>query len=77
MRGDSTMRLIHRPKIMLTPEEKGYLRNACETVKEIIDALDDNKENGFAAFQEGLDVPEAFWELKALFYRIENEYLIP
>ena len=71
------MRLIQRPKLMLTTEEKGCLRNACEIVKEIIDALADNQDNGFSTFQEGLDAPESFWELKALFYRIDKDKLIP
>lgn len=71
------MRLIQRPKLLLTPEEKGYLRNACEVIKEITDALENNKENGFGAFQEGLDAPDSFWELKALFHRIDADELIP
>lgn len=71
------MTLIKRPKLLLTIEEKETLRKAAELVKEIANALDDNKEQGFAAFQEGLDAPEAFWELKALFYRIEKDELIP
>lgn len=71
------MKLIQRPKIILTLEEKGCLRNTCEIVKEIIDALADNQDNGFSAFQEGLDAPEAFWELKSLFSRIDKDELIP
>lgn len=71
------MRLVQRPKLMLTTEEKGCLRNACEIIKEITDALANNQENGFSAFQEGLDAPESFWELKALFNRIVEDELIP
>lgn len=71
------MELVQRPVVILTPEEKGYLRNACEIVKEITDALAENRSTGFSAFQEGLDAPEAFWELKSLFSRIDKEELIP
>lgn len=71
------MTLIQRPKILLTAEEKATLRNAAEIVKEITMALEENSEKGFAAFQEGLDAPEAFWELKTYFYRIDSDQLIP
>ena len=71
------MVLIQRPKVMLTYEEKESLRKATEVVREIVDALAYNEEKGFSAFQNGLDAPEAFWELKALFYRIDKDNLIP
>ena len=71
------MELIQRPVVVLTPEEKEHLKNACEIVKEITDALAVNRSTGFSAFKEGLDAPEAFWELKSLFSRIDKEELIP
>lgn len=71
------MTLIQRPKLLLSAEERETLRKAAEIVKEITMALAVNSEQGFAAFQDGLDAPEAFWELKAYFYRIEQDQLIP
>lgn len=71
------MVFIQCPKILLTAEEKATLRNAAEIVKEITMALKENSEKGFAAFQGGLDAPEAFWELKTYFDRIEHDDLIP
>lgn len=71
------MKLVAQPKIILTDEERDVLRKASDIVKEITDALYDNKENGFAAFQEGLSISECFWDIYYNCRRIENDELIP
>ena len=71
------MRLINQPKIEMTSEQKTYLREAAEILKDIVDLLYDNKSNGFTPWQEGLIVTEAFWDLKKCFERIEEDDLIP
>lgn len=71
------MKLIAQPKIQLTDEEKTTLRNAAEIIKDIIDALANNKANGFTAFQEGLNAPGCFWDIYYSCRKIDSEELIP
>lgn len=71
------MNLIQCPKIVTTQVERNTLREAAEMVKEIVDLLEKNKAEGFTPFQEGLTAPEAFWDLKKSFERIEEGELIP
>ena len=71
------MKLIAQPKIVLTDEERDILRKAGDIMAEIVDVLRDNKENGFAAFQEGLSVSECFWDIYYNCRKIENDELIP
>lgn len=71
------MKMINELRITLSAQEKNNLREAAEVVKEIVDALANNKANGWTPFQEGLSITEAFWDLKKFFERIEEEELIP
>ena len=71
------MRLISQPKIFLADEEKKTLYEAAEIIKGITDMLLNNTEQGFSAFQEGLDAPQCFWDIYRNCRRIDNEDLIP
>ena len=71
------MKLVAQPRIILTDEEKKVLREASDIIKEIVDVLRNNKENGFAAYQEGLSISGCFWEIYYDCRKIENDELIP
>lgn len=64
-------------KIELTQEEKEILYKADDIIKEIVDALAENKEQGFSAFQEGMNISDCFWNLRHHINQIDEEELIP
>lgn len=71
------MKLIKQPVIILTDEEKKTLSAAAEIFKAIEDVLRDNREQGYAPFQEGLNAPMSFWDICCSVRRIDDEGLIP
>ena len=71
------MKLKKEIRIELTHDERNTLRKADEIITEIIDALIDNKENGNAAFQEGMNAPECFWSIYHHMNAIVDGELIP
>lgn len=71
------MRLIQELRLKLSDAEKQTLVEAADLVQEIVDALISNKANGHSVWQEGLNAPQAFWDIKKAMERIETEELIP
>jgi hypothetical protein len=71
------MKLVGQPKIILSDKEKNTLYDAADILKKIVDALENNKEQGFTSFQEGLDAPMSFWDICRNVHRIDDEELIP
>lgn len=66
-------------KIKLTEEERITLYDATYVIKNIIDILENNKEEDLGNRSEGgwLNISEAFWGLRACFDTINKEELIP
>ena len=71
------MKLIQELRIKLTDDERQTLVDAADLVQEIVDSLISNKANGHTPWQEGLNAPQAFWDIKKAMERIETEELIP
>ena len=63
--------------ITLNDEEKNVLRGAAEIIEEITSILERNLEQGFTPWQEGLVIPECFWQIYHNCLKIENNELIP
>ena len=57
------MTSINKLKIKLEREEKEKLDAAAEVMDEIMALLIYNKDAGFPAFQEGLDIYDSFWKI--------------
>ena len=63
--------------IQLTREEKNKLDEAADVIEGIKKLLENNKDNGFTAFQEGLTVYDSFWKIYNNCLIIDNLELIP
>lgn len=71
------MKLAQKLELRLTGEEMDALGKADEILKNIIDLLIDNKENGHTPWQDGLIAPNCFWDLCHHVHQIDDEELIP
>lgn len=68
------MKSIPTLKIKLEREEKNKLDDAAEVIKEIVELLKSNKENGWTAYQENIDIYDAFWAIYNLCIMALNQW---
>ena len=71
------MKAIQELKICLNREEKTTLDNAAEIFDQVLTLLKYNKDNGFTAFQEGLNIYDSFWKIYNVCKEIDCNELIP
>ena len=73
------MKATKQLRIQLTEEERITLYDATYVIKDIIDILENNKEEDLGNRSEDgwLNISGAFWELRACFDTINREELIP
>ena len=71
------MKIIHRPTIEMTDEQKETLSKSVGVFREILSLLEENESNGWTAFEEGLNICDDFYKIYNICITIFTKELIP
>ena len=71
------MKIVLQPVVVLQPDEEQALKVTGEIFEMVVALLQENRQEGFVPFQDGLTAPPAFWSICHCCHVIEDENLIP